>query len=79
MANSLTGTSKERYDKTIRRKEKITTYLFDLSKASFTMMFVAGLLLTYQYGFSFPTILTIISGLVGTIAFAWFANRILIY
>lgn len=75
----MTGTNREKYDKTVRRKEKIATYLFDLSKASFTMMFIAGLLISYQYGFSLSALITVVSGLIGTIVFAWYANRIMIF
>jgi len=79
MVQEITGTNKERYDKTIRRKEKFAVFLFDLAKASFTLMVIAGLWMFFTQGFTWSILGAVILGLLSTASFAFMANRVMIF
>lgn len=78
MGTEITGTNKERYDKTIRRREKLATYFYDMSKATFTTVVLTnfGALII---GITNINVFVGFSGLVLTILLAWYGNRIMIY
>lgn len=78
MTVDTTGTNKERYDKTIRRKEKLAGYFYDMSKIVFTATVIAnigGLI----NGISLDLVVSFLFGMMTTIVLAWWANRIMIY
>lgn len=72
----ITGTNKERYDKTIRRREKLSGYFFDMSKLVFTTMVVANLILPPDVMTNRHILMTVF-GLLMTITFAWWGNSIM--
>ena len=75
----ITGTSKERHDKTIRRKDRLAGYFFSLSQISFTTMVVGTFAATVFGEFSFSNVSIFLTGILSTIFFAFLGNRILIY
>lgn len=72
----ITGTNKERYDKTIRRREKLSGYYFDMSK----LVFAATVLTNFNFvtnEIGMNNIMFGVCGLVSTVALAMLGNNIL--
>lgn len=79
MVNDITGSHKERTQKISLRKEKLSSFLYDMAKTVFTVMVVGNLVFLYRDGFTLELIVPIVFGVLTTYLLAWFANRILIY
>lgn len=79
MAIDITGTQKERYDKTIRRKEKLAGFLYDIAKSVFTVMVLTDIAIWFTSGFNMDLLLCIIFGCFATFLFAWYANQLFKY
>lgn len=79
MSQEIKGTNKERFEKTIRRKEKLAEFLYDIAKSVFTVMVLTGVVVWLTQGFNYDLIYSVIFGTVTTILLAWNANRILKY
>ena len=77
MGTEITG--KERFEKVIRRKEKLTTYLYDLSKAVFTIMVLTDFAVWFSKGFNLDVMFSAIFGCLTSFLLAYYANRILKY
>ena len=77
--SDVTGSQRERYDKTIRRRDKLASFLYDLAKACFTLMVIAGLWMFFTEGFTFNILTAVAFGAVSTLGLAWSANRMMIY
>ena len=79
MVQETTGNKREQFEKTILRKEKLSNFLYDIAKACFTLMVLAGVGIYYTDGLTLFVIVSVFAGLILTIILAWIANRILIY
>ena len=77
--SDVTGSQRERYDKTIRRRDKLASFLYDLAKACFTLMVISGLWMFFNDGYSSKILCAIAVGIFGTSSLAYLANRIMIY
>ena len=73
------GSNKERFEKTLRRKDKLAGFLYDIAKAIFTMMVLANIGIWFTQGFSMGIVYIVILGLIATYALAWFANQLYKY
>lgn len=71
----ITGTNKERYDKTIRRREKLAGYYFDMSKLIFAATVLANFN-TLKGDIVFVDILQLVIGLGSTAGFAVIGNKV---
>lgn len=72
----VTGTNKERYDKTIRRREKLAGYYFDMSK----LIFAATVLANFNALKGDIVIIDILQFVIGigcTVVFAAIGNSVL--
>lgn len=77
--SDVTGSQRERYDKTIRRRDKLASFLYDLAKACFTLMVIAGIGIFYTDGLTLYVIMSVLMGFLLTVILAWIANRVLIF
>lgn len=77
MSAEIKGTNKERFEKTIRRKEKLATFLYDIAKSIFTVMVLTGVAVWFTQGFNYDLIYSVTFGIITTVLLAWNANRIL--
>lgn len=72
----ITGTNKERYDKTIRRREKLSGYYFDMSKLVFAATVLANIDMFKGNG-EFIDFSVAVIGFLITYVFAYLGNNIL--
>ena len=79
MTKDISGSTRERYDKTIRRKEKLSGYLYNMSQITFAAMVLANIALMMNTGFSMVAFATLIIGSFASLVMAWTANRVLIF
>ena len=75
----ISGSTREKYDKTIRRKEKLSGYLYNMSQITFAAMVLANIALMMNTGFSMVAFATLIIGSFASFVMAWTANRVLIF
>lgn len=59
------------------RKEKLAGYFFDISKLTFAAIVLGGLSPVFGLQYEFKDIVMLIFGLITTVSFAIFANKIL--
>ena len=78
MGTDITGTNKERFEKNIRRREKLTGYFYDMSKLVFSATVLTNIGI-FQGNVSSMDVLSILFGLTFTVLLAWFGNRTLKY
>lgn len=76
--SDVTGSQRERYDKTIRRKEKLSGYFFDMSKIVFATAVIANIVIIPD-NFTFSKVIIMVMGMFTTICLAWYGNRLLVY
>lgn len=79
MTQDVTGSNRERFEKTIRKKERLSGFQYDLAKTSFTMMVLAGLGCVFAGQLNYGVVCSVLFGTIGTIGFAFLANRIMNY
>lgn len=72
----VTGTNKERYDKTIRRREKLAGYYFDMSKLIFATTVLANFG-ALKGDIELVDILQLMIGIGSTAIFAMIGNNVL--
>lgn len=78
--NDFSGTQRNRREKVKARREMLAKYYFDLSKLMAAALVITNFsLLTGLESVSFLFCVKFIIGLCGTIGFAWFGKRVLIY
>lgn len=68
---------KERREKDRTRREKLAGYFFDMSKLIFAALVLGGLTPLFSDSGAHVSWITMLSGLLATYFFAYFANRIL--
>ena len=79
MGIDVTGTSRERYDKTIRRKEKLAEHCLKLSQITFASTVLTNSVGFIVNGMVIENLIVFIMGVFITVFFTWLGNRILIF
>lgn len=75
----ISGSTRERFEKTIRRKDKLAGFLYDIAKTIFTMMVLANLGIWFTQGYNIFIVFSVLFGSVATYSIAWFANNLYKY